>query len=409
MKILVLNRGSSSIKCYLYDLKSLAESSSKPLWEAHLEWKNSFEEPSVKICNAQGATYAEKVKQGSPEQALIYLLHHLHQGKAAVLTALREVDVIGHRIVHGGKNFTESVYIDKEVKEKIALLSEFAPLHNLAELEGIEILEKLFGDTPQIAVFDTAFHHTLPKAAVIYPGPYRWYEENIQRYGFHGISFQYCSKRAVELLSAVNSAKMVICHLGSGASLCAIKDGKSIDTTMGFTPLEGLMMDTRPGSIDPGILLHLLKKKSAEEISQELYHESGLLGVSGISSDMRDIMEKMVEGNLHAQLAFEVYVHRLNSLIGSMIASLKGLDLLVFTAGIGENAALLRKRVCEAFSFLGLKLERAKNESASHEDMELSCKDSKVKILLIHTQEAFEIARECWKKFSAFSAAVSSK
>ena len=402
MKILVLNRGSSSIKCYLYDFKNSPQQLVHPLWEAHLQWKNDFDEPALMIKTDRGAQYAEKIKEKTAKAALKHLLDFLIRGKAAVLSSLGEIDAIGHRIVHGGKNFSESVYVTAKVKKKIRLLSELAPLHNLPELESIEILEKLFGNTPQIAVFDTAFHHTLPQAAAIYPTPYKWYKEGIQRYGFHGISFQYCSRRSAQMLNqSANDLKMVICHLGSGASLCAIQDGKSVDTTMGFTPLDGLMMDTRCGSIDPGIILHLLekKKKSAKEIARELYYASGLLGVSGISSDMRDIIAKSAQENSRAELALEIYLHRLSALIGSMVATLKGVDVLIFTAGIGENAPLIRKRICDQFSFLGLKLDEKKNQG-SLEDCDLSAPGSKIKVLLIHTQEAFEIARECWKKAS---------
>ncbi len=402
MKIFVLNRGSSSIKCYLYVLKDAPHHSLNPSWEAQLQWKNSFEEPLLTTKNAQGGHHSEKIKEKTAGRALKHLINTLFQGETAVLGSLDEIDAIGHRIVHGGSYFNESVIVTPEVKEKIRRLSELAPLHNLPELEGIEILEELFKKTPQIAVFDTAFHHTLPKAAQIYPGPYSWYEEGIQRYGFHGISFQYCARRGAEVLNReLKSLRMVICHLGSGASLCAIKDGKSIDTTMGFTPLEGLMMDTRSGSVDPGIILYLLRKKmSLEELSQQLYKESGLLGISGVSSDMRDIIEKSLEGNPRAMLALDMYIHRLNALLGAMITSLKGLDVLIFTAGIGENAPLLREKVCDAFSYLAMKLDKTKNAQTSSEDHELSAVDSKVKVLLIHTQEAFEIARECWKEIS---------
>lgn len=374
MNIFVLNCGSSSIKCYLF--KDASE-----LWKAQIQWKNQFEHPVLLVKDR-----SEPVKQKTAAAALEHLVSTLEE---------TEIHAVGHRIVLG-QGFTGSVVITAEVKEKIRNLSDLSPLHNLSELEGIEVLEKLFPKIPQIAVFDTAFHHTLPKPAQVYPGPYRWYEEGIRRYGFHGISFQYCSRRASEIL-AKKPKRLVICHLGSGASLCAIKEGKSIDTTMGFTPLDGLMMDTRSGSIDPGILLHLLEKQSKEEISNELYKKSGLLGVSGISSDMRDIIEKSLEGNARATLAFDVYLHRLKRLIGSMIASLQGIDALIFTAGIGENAPLLRQRVCENFSFLGVKLDPAQNEQSHQDDCILSATDSKVAVLLVHTQEALEIARECLK------------
>jgi acetate kinase len=363
MKILSINRGSSSIKCSLYEFCEFPTSFVAPIWEHKIEWKNVGDPDAIK-------------KQ----------FEKLFKDK--------KIDCIGHRVVHGGKKYQESVLIDSQVKKEIKKLGLLAPLHNLADLEGIEILEKFFVNVPQVAVFDTAFHHTLPSYATVYPGPYRWVSEGMQRYGFHGISFQYCTRRAGEILGKTES-KMVICHLGSGASLCAVKEGKSIDTTMGFTPLEGLMMDTRSGSIDPGLLLYLAKTMGVEELSKELYEKSGLLGLSGVSSDMRDVLEHASKGDKKAQLAIDVYVHRLTSMIGSMVAALGGMDTLVFTAGIGENAALIREKVCAQLSFLGISLE--KNPSHSSQDLLLSSPSSKVKVLLIHTQEAFEIARECWK------------
>lgn len=357
MKILVLNRGSSSIKCSLFSFESKPKQFVPPIWEAHLQWKNQFDNPILEI-NSQSK---EKIKQKTSTAALKYLLQFLR---------LEQIDVVGHRIVHGGSFFKKSVVIDASVKKKIGQLADLAPLHNLADLEGIELIEKLMPKTPQIAVFDTAFHHTMPTSATVYPGPYKWFEAGIRKYGFHGTSFQYCTKTVAQLLKKMPK-RMVICHLGSGASLCAVKDGKSVDTTMGFTPLDGLMMDTRCGSIDPGILLYLQKKKVVD-LSHTLYKESGLLGVSGISSDMRDIIEK--KNDPRAKLALEVYIHRLISSIGSMVATLGGLDVLVFTAGIGENAPLIRKRVLKALSFI-----------------------SKVKVLVIHTEESFEIARECYE------------
>lgn len=341
MKILVLNQGSSSLKCSIFDFSAYPNEHIEPVWETKIEWKNVQESRARKLRSQL-------------------------KGKS--------IDCIGHRIVHGGSRYKKSVLIDRQVKKEIRRFSDLAPLHNLADLEGIEILESLFPGKPQIAVFDTAFHHTLPLSAAIYPGPYKWAQMQIQRYGFHGISYQYCSQKAAQMLGKMPE-RMVICHLGSGASLCAIKKGKSIDTTMGFTPLEGLMMDTRSGTVDPGILLYLLKKKNLEALTRELYEKSGLLGLSGISSDMRDILEKAEQGHMRANLALNVYVHRLISLIGSMVTSLGGLDVLVFTAGIGENAPSIRKQVTDRLAFLG-----------------------HFKVLVIQTQEAFEIARECWRK-----------
>jgi acetate kinase len=390
MKILILNRGSSTIKCSLFALDYFPDNYISPIWDAHIQWKNAFSDASLTIKH-QGEERTQSLSCASAADALRKLVSALPQSQ--------EIEIIGHRIVHGGKYFDQSVFIDPDVKAKIRLLADLAPLHNLDDLEGIAILEELFPHTPQVAVFDTAFHRTLPMAAAMYPGPYSWYEKDIRRYGFHGTSFQYCSKRVAQMLfHPLDALKMVICHLGSGASLCAVRGGKSMDTTMGFTPLEGLMMDTRSGSIDPGILLHLLKKgKDGDELEDELYHKSGLLGLSGFSSDMRDIVEKAAAHHPHAIAALEVYMHRLIACMGSMIASLSGIDAIVFTAGIGENASLIRKRACEAFAFLGLKLDEKKNGISHGEDCVLSAPDSSVKVLLVHTREAFEIARECWK------------
>lgn len=366
MNILILNRGSSTIKCALYHFDSLPEHPIPPLREARIEWKNSVEEKSL-------------------HDTLQKTVHSVVQDTA--------IDSIGHRIVHGGPNCTRTLRITAQVKKTIRRFSVLSPLHNQGELEAIELMRKWLPKTPQCAIFDTAFHHTLPNTAILYPGPYSWYEEGIRRYGFHGTSFQYCTRRASTLVP--QAKKLVICHLGSGASLCAVSHGKSIDTTMGFTPLEGLMMDTRSGSIDPGILLYLLKKRTkTKQLSHILYERSGLLGLSGTSSDMRDILSQ--QHTERARLAFDVYLHRLCACIGSMIASLHGIDALIFTAGIGENVPLLRTRVCEAFSFLGLQLDPHPNESTTPTDRLLSTPTSPVAALLIHTQEAFEMARECW-------------
>lgn len=398
MKILILNMGSSSIKCCIFDFDYFPDNYISPIGDVHVEWKNDYDSMRLKITR-EGKEHVEELHCRSATESLRKLIDALHQGKIPLLSALDEIQIIGHRIVHGGKYFDQSVFIDASVKAKIQRLADLAPLHNAADLEGIETVQEFFNNIPQVAVFDTAFHRSLPKAAAMYAGPASWYEQDIRRYGFHGTSFQYCSKRAAQMLfHPLEEIKMVVCHLGSGASLCAIKEGKSIDTTMGFTPLEGLVMDTRCGSIDPGILLYWMKKgKSWEGLNKELYHQSGLLGLSGFSSDMRDIIDTSADNHPHALIAFEVYIHRLIAALGSMIASLQGTDAIVFTAGIGENASLVRKRVCESLSFLGVKLDERKNAISHTEDCVLSTADSSIKILLIHTREAFEIARECWK------------
>jgi acetate kinase len=263
--------------------------------------------------------------------------------------------------------------VTAEVKAAIESVSVFAPLHNRAELEGMEIVEKLVGPVPQVAVFDTGFHRTMPLSAKTYPGPYEWFEQGIRRYGFHGINHQYCAERAAQLLGRnPDSLKLVTCHLGNGCSLAAIRDGKSVDTTMGFTPLEGLMMGTRSGSVDPGILTYLIRQRelSASQLDDVLNKKSGLLGISGISSDMREVLAASKNPNdparmERAKLALEIYVHRLQSGIGAMIAVLGGVDALVFTAGVGENSPEVRAATCDNFAFLGLKIDAGKNAVSS--------------------------------------------
>jgi acetate kinase len=251
---------------------------------------------------------------------------------------------------------------------------------------------------PQIAVFDTGFHRTMPLSAATYPGPYNWWEQGIRRYGFHGINHQYCSQRAAQLLGKnPNSLKLVTCHLGNGCSLAAICGGRSVDTTMGFTPLEGLMMGTRAGSVDPGILTYLMRQRqfSSQQLDEVLNQKSGLLGVSGISNDMRQILTASRSGHERAKLALDIYVHRLRSGIGAMIAVLGGVDALVFTAGVGENSPEVRAAVCENFAFLDLRLDQGKN-AQSPLDEDISAPDATVRILVIHAQEDWMIARECW-------------
>nr|WP_277925539.1 acetate/propionate family kinase [Anabaena catenula] len=264
-----------------------------------------------------------------------------------------------------------------------------------ASKSRIEILNKYGSSVPQIAVFDTSFHSTLPDAAAIYPGPYQWVEQGIRRYGFHGISHQYCANRAAQILGRdLASLRLITCHLGNGCSLAAIKNGQSIDTTMGFTPLDGLMMGSRSGAIDPGILIHLMQKYnySADKLDYILNKASELRGISGISSDFREILAAIELGNERAKLAYDIYVHRLQTGIGSMLASLGGLDALIFTAGVGEKSALIRQGACDAWSFLGLKIDPEKNQQKPF-DVDIATPDSTVRILVIHTQEDWAIAK----------------
>jgi acetate kinase len=286
-----------------------------------------------------------------------------------------QVDAIGHRIVHGGKAFTRTARIDADVKAGIARMAAYAPEHNHLEMEGIEICERVLGpSTPQYAVFDTAFHSSLSEPAYVYPGPYGWLQEGIRRYGFHGISHQYVSRRAAELMARpLRTLCMVTCHLGNGCSLAAVRDGQCVDTTMGFTPLEGLMMGTRSGTIDPGIIIHLVRHRgySAEDLDHVLNKESGLKGVSGISSDMREIEAAVEQGNRRARLAFDIFVRRLASGIAAMVPALGRLDVLVFTGGVGENSAPVREAALRMLEFLG-----------------------EFRVLVVPTREEWEIARE---------------
>src|SRR6266700_1598645 len=396
MKILVLNSGSSSQKGSLYDIgKTLPEHPPAPVWEGKIEWDGS--QSDVQVRNSQGAQLKDRVKVASRSDAIERLLDTLWSGEPRVLSASSEIDVVGHRVVHGGKSLQEATAITPEVKSAIARMSVFAPLHNRAELEGIEIIEKRVGEVLQVAVCDTSFHSRLPEQAAVYPGPYEWLAQGIRRYGFHGINHQYCAERAAQLLGKdLPTLKLVTCHLGNGCSLAAIRDGRSVDTTMGFTPLEGLMMGTRSGSVDPGILTYLMRRGqlTGQQLDDLLNSKSGLLGISGISGDMRQIVAAMKDGHMRAKLAFEMFVHRLQAGIGAMIAALGGIDTLVFTAGIGENSPELRAAACANLGFLGLKLDGAKNAQSSA-DQNISLSDSTVRVLVVHAQEDWAIARDC--------------
>src|SRR5438876_791300 len=336
MKILVLNSGSSSQKASLYDFTDpLPPSPTAALWDGQVEWQG--DRVVLQTRNSTGAILNQATTLGPRPEATVRLLDALTRGQARVLSSLSELDVVGHRIVNGGQELTQPTAITREVKTAIRSMSPLAPLHNRAELDGIEIIEKRMGDVLQVAVFDTGFHSGLPEAAAVYPGPYEWLRQGIRRYGFHGINHQYCAERAAQLLAKDPAAlKLVTCHLGNGCSLAAIQGGRSVDTTMGFTPLEGLMMGTRSGSVDPGILTYLMRRGqlTGEQLDDLLNTKSGLLGISGISGDMRQIVAAMKDGNPRATLAFEIFVHRLQGGIGAMTAVLGGIDALVFTAGI---------------------------------------------------------------------------
>lgn len=371
MKVLVLNGGSSSLKCWYHELAADPQTTQapKPLWQLHLDLKPNDLKQNARIENVLGP---------------------------ALRSIPGAVDVVGHRIVNGGK-FRESAALSPKVRAAIAQQAEMAPTHNRLELAAIETVDRVLGaNLTQVAVFDTAFHSTLPPAAYVYAGPYAWLDQGIRRYGFHGISHQYAARRAAELLGS-KPARLITCHLGNGASLAAVSAGQSVDTTMGFTPIEGLMMGSRSGSVDPGILVHLMRlSNTADQLDDLLNRRSGLLGISGLSEDMREILEAAESGHERARLAFEVYVHRLVRELGGMLAVLGGLDALVFTGGVGENCPPLREAAVRQLAFLGLKLDPAKN-SAPHPDQDVAAADSAVRVLVIHAEEEWEIARECYR------------
>ncbi|MEO1637576.1 MAG: acetate/propionate family kinase, partial [Cyanobacteria bacterium J06631_9] len=288
--------------------------------------------------------------------------------------------------------------------------SALAPSHNPANLEGIELMEQLLDGVPQVAVFDTAFHSQMPQVAQTYPGPYEWRSQGIRRYGFHGISHQYCAHRAAQLLGQpLEELRLIICHLGNGCSLSAVKGGKSIDTTMGFTPLDGLMMGTRSGAVDPGILIHLMRQgHSADELDQLLNKASGLGGVSGVSNDMREIEKAIKQNNDRARLAKDLYIHRFKACFGAMLMSLGGVDAVVFTAGIGEHSPWVREKLCKGLAFLGLTLDAEANKQ-SPVDRDIAMAKSAVRVLVIKTQEDWAIAQACWDYLKSPAASQSSQ
>jgi acetate kinase len=399
MRILVLNGGSSSFKCWFSDLsdEALPVKAPQPLWSARVDWSRHSGVAEIHIRRSDGASSDSSMQVEGLAAVLRPVIESLWEGSAKVIHARSGIDVVCHRIVHGGPEHRESTPLTPEVRSAIAKQVEFAPVHNRFELEAIRTVDEVVGPGVfQIATFDTGFHSTLEPAAYVYPGPYQWLDQGVRRYGFHGISHRYAAHRAAELLDAP-PPRLITCHLGNGASLAAVRDGKSVDTTMGFTPIEGLMMGTRCGSIDPGILIYLIRHcgYSAEQLDHILNQESGLLGVSGLSGDMREILEAMNGGNARARLAFEVYAHRLIREVGAMLAVLGGVNALVFTGGVGENCAPVRARVCDQLQFAGARLDPAKNAQPKL-DQDVATSDSQVRVLVIRAEEEWEIARECY-------------
>jgi acetate kinase len=387
MKILVCNSGSSSLKFSQFEAEQ-----ELLLADGSIDWTTR---PSRLVFRRPGQPeFREELHLREHSEALARILADLQAGPSAALNGLQDIDAVGHRVVHGGRRFSAAVRITPEVQSAIGELSELAPLHNPASLRGIRAIEQALPWIPQVAVFDTAFHTTLPAAAQTYALPRTWTTEwGIHRYGFHGLSHAYCARRGAEMLGRSGS-RLVIAHLGNGASVSAVRDGICVDTSMGFTPLEGVVMGTRSGSLDPGVLLYLLRRKglTVEQLDYTLNHESGLLGVSGISSDMRQILEE-APNSPDARLALEVYIHRLVQTIGAMAATLGGVDGLVFTAGVGENSAQVRALVCENLGHLGLQLDTTANARCKP-DADVARHGSSGRILVIATREDLTIVRE---------------
>ena len=388
MKILVINAGSSSLKYQLLD-PDTQEVLAKGLCErigidGHL--KHTPTGKDVFDADVDMPDHEVAIKE------VLNIMMHNHYG---VINSMDEIDAVGHRVVHGGEEFTKSVLIDRKVLKGIRDCVPLAPLHNPANLIGIEACEDVMPGKPMVAVFDTAFHQTMPPKAYIYAVPYRWYTENkVRRYGFHGTSHQYVCQRAAAMLGRpLEELRIVTCHLGNGASTCSVKFGKSIDTSMGFTPQDGLPMGTRSGAIDAAITEYIADQRgySGKRVENGLNKESGMLGVSGVSSDFRDLEVAAAEGNERAQLALDIFAYKVTKRIGSAAAAMGGVDAVVFTAGVGENSATMRAKIMEGLEFLGLKIDPVKNDVRGKERI-ISTDDSANAILLVPTNEELMIA-----------------
>lgn len=392
MKILVLNCGSSSVKYKLLDMTTNEELGSGGVEK--LGMKGSF----LKHTRKDGQKVILEGEILEHQVAVEYILGVLTSKKHGAIKTIDEINAVGHRVVHGGEKFNSSVLINEEVIKKIEECIDIAPLHNPPNLAGIRAISELLPDVPQVAVFDTAFHQTMPDYAYMYGIPYALYQKyGIRRYGFHGTSHRYVSRRACEFLGLdYEKTRVITAHIGNGASITAVKDGKSIDTSMGFTPIEGLMMGTRSGDVDLGVVTFLMEKEmiNSASVSTLFNKHSGVLGVSGISSDMRDIENAISEGNERAKLALNIYEYRIIKYIGSYFAALNGADVLVFTGGVGENQTGTREKVCKSFSYMGLKIDEALNAGSRGKEVLLSTPDSSVKVVVIPTDEEYMIASD---------------
>lgn len=388
MKILVLNCGSSSLKYQLIDM-----SNESVLAKGLCERIGT--EGSVIIHQGKGE-YSKESPMETHKDAISLLIDALLDKEYGVISSIEEVNAVGHRIVHGGESFSESVIITDEVYEGIKAGTDLAPLHTPANLMGVDACKALLPNVNHVAVFDTAFHQTMPPKAFLYPLPYEYYEKyRIRRYGFHGTSHRYVSAKVAEAMGKpIEELKIISAHLGSGASVCAIEGGKSVDTSMGFTPLEGLAMGTRSGDIDPAIVSFLATKENLtpKEVESILNKKSGVLGLSQVSNDFRDLEKAAEEGNVKAQNALDVYCYRVAKYIGAYAAVLNGADAIVFTAGIGENSSLVREKITSCLCYLGVEIDATKNNTRG--TVEISADSSKIKVFVIPTDEELVIARD---------------
>lgn len=395
MNILVINAGSSSVKFQLYDMREETVIAAGKVERIGMDSAIVTYEPAGK---PEVHAVEEILEHTTAIRKVLDLLVHPAHG---VLKSASEIEAVGHRVVHGGESFASSVLVDEEVKREIKRLFELAPLHNPAHMQGILAVEANMPDVPQAVVFDTAFHQTMPPVAYLYPIPSVLYKRHkIRRYGFHGTSHAYVSERAAALLGRpLEELKLITCHIGNGASCAAIVSGRSVDTSMGMTPLEGLMMGTRSGDIDPAIVPFAMGKEdlTLSEVNSMLNKHSGLLAISRLGSDMREIQQAMADGDANAKLAFDMYEYRLRKYIGAYAAAMNGLDAIVFTAGVGENSAPLREAVCRNLSFLGVELDETVNAQRSSAERLITTPASRVQVLVIPTNEELVIARDTYQ------------
>ena len=392
MKILVLNCGSSSVKYKLIDTDA-----EKTLAEGGVE-KIGLPDGFLKFKRPDGSKEIKELGHIDHRQAVQAILEILTAPKEGCIKSFSEIDAVGHRVVHGGEKFNKSVLITDEVIQQVKDCYPLAPLHNPANITGIEAITSLMPGVPQVGVFDTAFHQTMPAKSYMYPLPYKYYlEDGVRRYGFHGTSHRYVSARAAAFLGRdINNLKMVTCHIGNGGSITAVLNGKSVDTSMGLTPTEGLMMGTRVGDVDPGVITFLMEKHNlnAKEVQTLINKESGVLGVSGISNDMREIEAADNAGDPRAHLALEIYEQRIIKYVGAYAAEMGGLDVIVFTGGVGENQTGVRKNVCAPLGFMGVELNEELNAKTRGTETLISTPASKVAVVVIPTDEELMIARD---------------